>query len=385
MNNFTYAQPTIIEFGSHILDKAVDIIREKNYQKVLVVAGNHVIKTEEFSELKKKMESEGVEVRVFQNVEPNPGTETVDNCAKLARECQAVIGIGGGSVLDTAKGAAMLATNEGSIYDYMLGRGDSMKAVTNPLLPTIMIPTTSGTGSEVSACIVVTDKDRIKDLLLDPKMCPQYAIIDTELMMTMPEYLAAETGLDVLGHAIEGMTTVIATPYSDIQAIEAIKIVFTYLVKSAKEGDEEARAQMAYASMLAGIAQSVGGCCIPHAMSCPLTIHYGIAHGHAVGICQTAAIRLTKNENADRYSRIVNYVWPEAGIAEADAADYLIQKINDLLDELGIRRKYDVEPDDEMLTKLAEDAQKDDGVNVSAIVPDIDMLKKMYVEVLGGV
>ena len=314
------------------------------------------------------MEKAGAESLVFDRVEPNPSIQTADAAAAVSRGgCDAVIALGGGSVMDVAKSASVLTTNPGSIAQYLFGAGAARKPITADGIPVIAIPTTAGTGSEVSNVVVITDGRGIKDLALHSFLFPRFAIVDPEITLKLPAYITASTGLDVLGHALESFTSTIDCAISELMALEAIRLCFLYLPACVNAPDMESRGYMAYACTLAGIAQSLGGCTAAHALSCPLTIRYGIPHGHAVGVAQIPVIGFTKDAIPDRYKRIVDYTDPAANIPREQAADYLIGKIRLLLSRIGIDERIGYAlPDEESLRRLAAEAMQDDGVRVTA-------------------
>jgi len=366
--NFTYEQRTRIEFGQGCLQKTADILTELGAKRVLIVTDSNIEKLPFFARLHACVEKAGAESLVFDRVEPNPSIQTADAAAAVSRGgCDAVIALGGGSVMDVAKSASVLTTNPGSIAQYLFGDGAARKPITADGIPVIAIPTTAGTGSEVSNVVVITDGRGIKDLALHSFLFPRFAIVDPEITLKMPAYITASTGLDVLGHALESFTSTIDCAISELMALEAIRLCFLYLPACVNAPDMESRGYMAYACTLAGIAQSLGGCTAAHALSCPLTIRYGIPHGHAVGVAQIPVIGFTKDAIPDRYKRIVDYTDPAANIPLEQAADYLIGKIRLLLSRIGIDERIGYAlPDEESLRRLAAEAMQDDGVRVTA-------------------
>lgn len=366
--SFTYEQRTRIEFGQGCLQKTTDILKELGAKKVLIVTDSNIKNLPFFAQLQAFVEKAGAESLVFDQVEPNPSVQTADAAAAVSRDgCDAVIGLGGGSVMDVAKSAAILAANPGSIAQYLFGAGDAQKQITVDGIPVLAIPTTAGTGSEVSNVVVITDGRGIKDLALHNFLFPRFALVDPEITLKLPPYITAATGLDVLGHALEGFTSTINCEISELMALEAIRLCFRYLPKCVKSPDIESRGYMAYACTLAGIAQSLGACTAAHALSCPLTIRYGIPHGHAVGIAQIPVIEFTKTVIPEKYKRIVDYIDPAADVPCEQAAGYLIGKIRQLLAQTGIDEHAGYAlPDEETLRRLAAEAMQDDGVNVTA-------------------
>ena len=221
---------------------------------------------------------DGREVGVFKNVNENPSYADIEEGRKAARALGArlVIGIGGGSPMDAAKGIAVLAANRGDMRDYMKG----MPLEASPL-PVVCIPTTSGTGSEVTPYAVFTDiENRNKGGFSHPGIFPCLSIVDPELTYSMPESLVVNTGLDVLTHALESYLSTESFELNDALALHVVETVLGSL-KQASRKVRESMDRMAYASMAAGVAITHGGTILLHIMAYPLTVFHGIPHGRA--------------------------------------------------------------------------------------------------------
>ncbi len=217
---------------------------------------------------------------VFDKVEENPSIETCDRSSQICREsgCDWIIGIGGGSPLDVAKVVAGLATNSGKCEEYF-GR-DLFR--NNPL-PILAIPTTAGTGSEVTPYAVITNtKTNTKQTVADYKVFPQIALLDPVLTLTLPHQVTLSTGLDALSQSMEGLVSKKATPISDCLAIESCKLIIHWLPKVLKEPNNiEGRYWLLYSAMLSGIVISQTGTTLVHALGYFYTLHYGVPHGIA--------------------------------------------------------------------------------------------------------
>ena len=215
---------------------------------------------------------------VFDEVDENPTFAAADKGAARARAfgAQVIIGLGGGSPLDAAKGAALLSTNDGTLGEYMKGKRQERDA-----LPIIGLPTTSGTGSEVTPYAVFTDTEaRTKGALSHPSLFPFLSVIDPTLTYSMPEALVVSTGLDALAHAVEAYLSTDAFPINDRVALEAIETVLASL-PAARRKEPLAMDAMAYASMLGGIAITHASTILPHIMGYPLTVFHRVPHGLA--------------------------------------------------------------------------------------------------------
>ena len=297
---------------------------------------------------------------VFSQVLTNPTIASADACAQFCRAqgCDGLIALGGGSAIDTAKAAAV-AFAGGSAADFLDGRGEAKRPVPADCLPVIAIPTTSGTGSEVSQYAVLTDPaTRRKDSISSERIYPVYALVDPEVTWQLPAALTVSTGLDVLSHALESITSTISNPLTDLLALEAIRIVFEWLPRCGGPQNTEARSQMAYASSLAGLAMS--HCCgtLPHGMGCPLSGHCGVPHGLAVGVLQVPALRLIAVPCRAQLERVARCLDP-AFCAQTDtaAADYLIARIGALFDALHCRKDLrDYHITDQQIEAMVPDA-----------------------------
>jgi len=223
----------------------------------------------------------GYEIRTFTRVEENPSIATVEDGGREARtfKAQFVIGLGGGSPMDAARGIAMLAANPGPLSRHL--DGEPMK---RPPLPVIAVPTTSGTGSEVTPYAVFTDKDAGNKIGYgNPGIFPTIALVDPELTYSMPAAVVVNTGLDVLAHAVEAYLSTMSFPLNDTLALHAIDVVLAHLGRATLK-DRESMDQMAAAAAIAGAAIAHGSTILPHIMGYPLTVFHGVPHGRASAI-----------------------------------------------------------------------------------------------------
>ncbi len=223
----------------------------------------------------------GKDVQVFDRVEENPSLATVEAAAREARAfgAELIIGLGGGSPMDAAKGAALLATNPEPLMPYLEGR-----PLAQPPLPIVAIPTTSGTGSEVTPFAVFTDRDAGQKMGYGhPGIFPVLALLDPELTYTMPVSVVIDTGLDVLAHAVEAFLSTASFPMNDALARQAMEVVLAELGRAAQK-EPEAMDRMAAASAAAGAAITHGSTILPHIMGYPLTVYRGVPHGRASAV-----------------------------------------------------------------------------------------------------
>lgn len=237
----------------------------------------------------------GLAVTRYEDVLPDPSCGAVDEAARLARAagCDLVIGLGGGSAMDLAKGVAVAATHPGPVWDYVTYTGANARPVTAATLPVIAIPTTAGTGSEVTNGAVLDNPGRhMKAALLSPYVYPRLAIVDPELTYTMPAQVTAMTGFDALTHGIEAyLNATRRNPVADLFALETVRQVACYLSRVLADGqDQEARAHMSWAATLGGMSIALSNASVAHAMALPLGARLGTPHGLALSRLQPVVV-----------------------------------------------------------------------------------------------
>lgn len=272
---------------------------------------------------------------VFDHVEENPTTLNCDEAADFCRanEIDVIVALGGGSAMDVAKAAAGLARNPGSCADYF-GR----ETFKDGALPVIAVPTTSGTGSEVTQYAVIVDTDtRTKRTIGGRNLFPRVAVLDPDLTVSMPRGLTINTGLDALSQAMEGMVSVSRSPLGDILGLRACRLIRQYLPRAANDGsDIEARAQMLYAAMLSGVVIAQSGTTLVHGMGYYYTLECGIAHGLANALLLTPLFQ----HNAEHLPNTVAALATTLGIpTKANASDAranIKAALHTFLKELGI-------------------------------------------------
>lgn len=280
--SFHYYMPTRILFGKGALNKLHDQKLPGSRALIVISAGQSIKKHGYLARLEEQLEKAGVTHVLFDKILPNPIKDHVMEGAALAKEqkCDFVIGLGGGSSIDSAKSIAVMAVNEGDYWDYISGGTGKGKPVPSEPLPVIAITTTAGTGTEADPWTVITNGEEKIGFGYD-RTFPVLSIVDPELMMSVPADLTAYQGFDALFHSTEGYLNKTANEMSDLFALKSISLIGRSLAKAVKDGnDEEARAHVALANTLAGIVESTSGCIsehsIEHAMS---AYHYQLPHG----------------------------------------------------------------------------------------------------------
>jgi len=331
-----FYSPTRIIFGEGSL-KRVGEEAKKFGKKVLIVTGkSSTKKSGSLDDLVNSLASHNLQVEVFNKVEPDPSVETVEEGAKVAKKCavDVVIGLGGGSSMDVAKGIALLMTNKGKITDYF-----GTDKVKEPAVPIIAIPTTAGTGSEVTKYAVVTDRKKmLKQIIGSSHISPRLAILDPLLTLSMPASLTANTGADALSHAIEGYVSTQANPVGDILALKSIALISEALPQAISQPNNlEVREKMLFASMLAGMVISSAGAGIIHGMGYFITLHYDAPHGLANGLLMPEVMEFNLVANPAKYKNIAEAMGKKIeGLSEMEAARLSVVAMRELLQKIGI-------------------------------------------------
>ena len=274
-----YSQPVDILFGSNKTSELYNIFNEKHFKNGLLVSDPIFVQNGLADKILEN--SKGLLIKLYSDITPNPTVDNVDACTRMIREndIKFVVALGGGSSLDCAKVAASCARTPYSIVEFHNGS----RKLGSEHLPLIAIPTTSGTGSEVTPVAVLSDPRRgVKAPLVSDNFFPELAIIDPVLTITVPRKITASTGMDVLAHALEGFWSKGHQPICDAMALHAARLVFDYLLRAYNDGNDlEAREKLSEASVMAGLAFGLPKTAGSHACSFPLTNVYHIPHGEA--------------------------------------------------------------------------------------------------------
>jgi len=303
LNSFSFELPTKIEYGIGVVERLAEIIKALNAESLLVVTDKGIRNSGLLERISNLLDANKLAHNIFDNVEPNPKDYNVQEGAEMAKRLNpdCLVTVGGGSPIDCAKAIAVVARQGGAARDYV-----GPDKIGGDVLPLIAIPTTAGTGSEVTFSSVITDsKEKYKFSIKDSKIAPKVALVDPEMTLTMPPGLTAATGMDALTHAIEGFTANAAEPIADSAALYAIELITAYLRAAVSDGSNlEARAGMLLGSVLAGIAFSHSDVAAVHCVAEALGGKYDAAHGVCNAVVLPAVMEYNLDYCKDRYARI---------------------------------------------------------------------------------
>jgi alcohol dehydrogenase class IV len=352
--------PPTIHFGKNAAAEAGPEAKRLSATKALIVTGPIVMGTGVIQPVIDSLSKAGIGAEIYDGVDTEPTVDHVRQGVELFRDkgCDIIVGAGGGSPLDTAKAVSVMSVNQGEIRDYM---GLSKVPKAGP--PVIAVPTTAGTGSEVTVYTVITDPEKGVKMLIGSPMCmPSVALVDPLLTLKMPRSVTAATGLDALVHAIEAYVSVKATPMTDILCLSAIGLLYEYLPQAwANPDNPEARSRTMLAAMQAGMAISNSSVALVHGMSRPIGANFHVSHGISNAALLGVVMEFSIIGAPKRYAAIARAMGVNAsGLTDMQAARLGAQAVKELLKILEVPSLTDlgVSPDKlgPLAAKMADDA-----------------------------
>lgn len=341
---FTACNPVQIEFGRSKISN-LGFFANSFGKKALVVTMKEILDLGILDPAFQSLEKSGMDYVVFRNLKGEPKSDDIDRGTELAvrSECDVIIGIGGGSCMDTAKAIAISATHPEKIWEYVnLSNRPPQTIIKDKVLPVIAIPTTAGTGSEVTPYSVITNSKTIqKGTIKDPAIYPKIALVDPELTLRMPLELTASTGIDAFAHALESYFNVPnRSVWTDMIVEEALKWIIKSFPEVCQDGQNiQARTEMAWGSTLGGIAISQAGTTVIHALAQPLGARTGLPHGISVAIFLGATFKKTFPEEQKRLSKISCLLGASPSLNEHDSALMTADLIDEFIKSSGISFK----------------------------------------------
>ncbi|MBM6618130.1 iron-containing alcohol dehydrogenase [Bacillus suaedaesalsae] len=378
VNQFRYEIPTAIEFGNGVINDLAKHVKNLNGTKVLIVGDPGVVQAGVVDKLTKPLEDNGIPYVTFSEIEPDPAIQSVEKGLQLADEegCDLVVGVGGGSSLDTAKAIGLMLTNSGHIRDYV-----GINMVPNQAAPVIAVPTTAGTGSELTIWSVLSDKEvKVKVSVGSIYNMPTLALCDPELTTSLPPHITAATGMDALTHALESYVNKATQPISEGLSVQAMKMISKNLRLAVVQGEnKEARYQMLLASLIAAMAFNTTRLGLSHALALPLGAHFKIPHGVVNAILLPEVMQFNIIGNVKKFAEIATIFGENTiGLTTREAAEKAVTAIRQLKKDVGIAQTLsDYGVREEHLDMIAEEAMLSGNVAVNPVKPTLEDLKNI--------
>ena len=364
MNEFSFSVPQNITVGKGSLAKLPEVAKKLGGSHAFLMSGPHLAKMGLVEKATESLKSAGIEVDTFTEIEGNPSVETVEKATAAFKEASAdfIVAFGGGSPMDVAKAVGVTAKYGGSITEY-----EGAHKVPGPIIPLIAIPTTAGTGSEVTAFSVITDHSRdYKLTVFSYEILPAYAILDAELLTTAPASVASACGIDAFIHAEEAYISTAASPFSDAMAEKAMSLIGKNIRRFvANRGDIEAAEAMLVGSLFAGIAFSFARLGNVHAMSHPVSAFFDVPHGVANAVLLPVVAEYNALADHGRYLTIYNDISLVPAYEEEFEPLMLVDAICELCEAIGIPAN---------LTEAINNASKTGPVSTEEIESKIEAM-----------
>jgi alcohol dehydrogenase class IV len=379
---FSFHLPTLIEFGYGKAARIGERLLQLDVSKVFLVSDKGVESAGLLAKLTESLSSSGIQYDIYTEVEPDPGLETINRGAEvfMAKSYDCIVAVGGGSSIDTAKGIRVVAANGGSIGDY----AGVNRVPASISIPLIAVPTTSGTGSEVTMFGVYSDwQANVKVTVTSQHMAPTIALVDPELTMKLPAKMTAASGIDALAHGIETFFSLKSGPGSDALAVEAIATVQANLRRAVQDGnDMEARIGMSQGSLLAGMAFNNGFLGLAHAIGSALSGHCHVPHGVAIGLLLPHVVEFNTRACPEKAAKIAELMGVKANDREQlakEAAPAVAQMVGDI----GLpTRLHEVGVIEDKLSDIAKDSFKSGMMKFNPRTPTelevLELLKRLF-------
>lgn len=337
MKAFTYYSPTEIIFGCGKLNETAKLAKRFG-NKALLVTGKGKSSVNAARRVLELLQEAGIETAHYDGAAPNPTTDLVTEGAEMAKKlgAEVIIGLGGGSAMDTAKAIAVEASHPGTVWDYNC----HTEGPTDKTLPVIAIGTTAGTGSQVTQCAVITrTKDKDKSAVWHRNIFPKIAIVDPDLTRSMPKTVTAQTGFDAFCHNFEAYLSINTSPMVERMALEAIAAIVEYLPKALADGnDMEARSRMAWADTLGGLTNANAGVTLPHGLGMQVGGHCPqVTHGQALAAFYPAFTRYTYPAAVEKFAAVGRILNPGLqAVTQETAAAKCCEEIDCFLKKIGL-------------------------------------------------
>ena len=383
MDTFSFSIPQNVIFGWGSIEKLSEAAEKIGGNKGFIISGPHLNKIGMVDKCIEALSKNGITCDSFTDTEGNPSTDTVNKATKIFLESGAdfIIAFGGGSPLDTAKAVAVLGTYGGDITDY-----EGVGKVPGEVVPMIAIPTTAGTGSEVTSFSVITDHSRNYKLTVGSEyLIPGVAILDPELITSVPENVAASCGVDAFVHALEAYLSLAASPFSDMMALRAMELIGKNLIAYIQNRtDREASEAMLMGSLFAGISFSHARLGNVHAMSHPVSAFFDVAHGLANAILLPTVVEFNEDTNPEKYYDIYRCISKNPMPKECFTPHMLVDEIRVLNSKIGIPDNLkSVGVTEDKFEKMTDDAMKSGNIKVNPRYTTRENILNLYRKAYG--
>lgn len=328
--------PNLILAGFGALDKMGEEAKNLDVKKALMVTDKGIQASGIGEQVLKVLRDNGIAVTVFDKVQSDPDIACCECCISEAKkgDYELIVGVGGGSPMDIASVTSLMSTNPGTVHDYF-----GVNLLKKPGIPTFLVATTSGTGAEVTPNAILTDPEaKLKKGIVSPYILPRAAIIDPMLTVSMPPRVTSFTGMDALTHAIESYTSMNATTLTDMYALEAIRLIGRSLRTAVAKGDRlDARADMSFGSLYAGISLANAGVGAVHALAYPLGGEFNVPHGIANGLLLPHVMNFNLIGDIDKFADIARLLGEQVeGLSRIDQAKRAASAVRALVDDLDM-------------------------------------------------
>lgn len=366
MIDFDFSIPTKVLFGVGKLD---ELKREDLFGKLALVvasAEDAARGSDTLDRVLTALKHQNIDYMIFDKVRQNPSKAHVMEAAQFARDnfCDVVIGVGGASVIDSAKAIALMARNPGDLWDYVVTGSGKGLPVKNKALPIVAVITTAGTGSEIDPWLDITNEDAREKIGFGvPSTFPRLSVVDPELTVSVPPFLTAIQGFDAFFHAVEGFIAEIATPISEAFSLQTIRLIYKNLPKAVRDGsDIEARTNIALAGLLSGMVQSTSSCTSQHSMEHAMSAyHPELPHGAGLLMISDAYFSFFAKYVPDRFIKMAHMMGEVTdGLSDAEKPMTFVRAMQKLKKECGVDNlkmsDYGIKPDE--METLARGAHK---------------------------
>jgi alcohol dehydrogenase len=385
-DDFTLWFDTTVHYGVGKVSELGIFLRSFNASKILIVTDRGIVASGIVKKCTDAIMSEHIRFSLFDGVEPNPTTDSVEKGLTLVKHesIDAIVAVGGGSSIDAAKAINVLLANGGQVADY-----NGFNQIKKKGLPLIAIPTTAGSGSEMTSYMLISDsKTHQKIVCSDPKIIPDVAILDPTLTLSLPAAVTIETGVDALSNGIESYVSNAANPYSELFSLRATEIIAQNIMRVYHDPSNlDARGQMLIGSNISGLAVHLSSIGAAHSMANPLTKHFNITHGIAVGMVLPYVMLFNAPSQVKKYRQIALAlgVKPEQGDDDGSIGRKGAFKLRSLLDQLSLPSNLAaMGVKEDSIPTMAQEALAQMSIEFNPVKPDFGQMTRLFLSALRG-